>query len=206
MPVYNSNVFDVFTRGGRIRTLNHRGSLLSDVATVIPFNVTGNGQLALNDVLPLFPITYRCMIRGIYLAWSGEYNANMRLRLDLYGLKKDGKTLDNLIKEGIDATRISTQALPTAAVGLTLETPSVLAGQTLYQSLSENPNNTPWVPLPAFVPYKDDRLGVLALTVTTAATANVTAVSRLTVRVDYIESAPSDGPFIQKIGLTAQTA
>jgi hypothetical protein len=205
MPVYNSNVFDVFTRGGRIRTLNHRGSLLSDVATVTPFNVAGGAQLVQGDVLPLFPITYRCMIRGIYLAWNGGYNANMRLRPDLFGLKKDGKTLDNRIKENIDG-RIGENALPTADAALTLSTAWVLTNQTLYQSLSATPDVTPWVPLPEFVPYKDDRSGVLALTVGEIATEGVDANSRLSVRVDYVESAPSTGLFGREIGLTAQTA
>jgi hypothetical protein len=130
----------------------------------------------------------------------------MRLRLSLYGLKKDGKTLDNLIKDNIDGGQIAANALAEETDGLSMATGSYLINQTLYQSLSDNPDATPWTPLPAFVPYKDDRQGVLALCVTTIAGGTVAATSRIMVRVDYIESAPSDGLFIQKIGLTTQTA
>jgi hypothetical protein len=204
MAVYNSKVTDVFSKGGRIRTLNHRGSLLSSFAEVTPYNVSGGAQLAVGDILTLFPIPYRCMIRGIYVASLNAVNANFRAKLNLYGLKRDGKTLDNLIKEDVDGGLVGGTAMPVAA-NLTLRTNASVARYTLFQSLSAAPEGSPWKPIDAFVPYKEDRLGVLALTVSAVANADLTADARIAVRADFIEAAPSDGPFVNVIGLTSQT-
>jgi hypothetical protein len=204
MAIYNSNVMNVFSKGGRIRTLNFRGSLLSSLATVTPYNTVGGAHLEVGDILPLFPIPYRCMIRGIYVASIGGVNANFRVSLNLYGLKKDGKTIDKLIKANVDGN-FATLEMPTVATGLKLVTNSVFASNTLYQSLSGAPAASPWVPIQEFVPYKEDRYGILAFNVTTAADSGFTADSRISVRIDFIEAAPSSGPFINTIGLTADT-
>lgn len=211
MAIYNSDLMESFASGARVRTLNHRGSLLSDIATFPRNSLTAAAtHLAVGDIVPVMPIAYKSMVRDIALGFVGTAPTSLVARLDLYGLKRDGKSIDKLIKQNILGAAIVLGA--DAAAELTTKAIACdVATSTIYNLLCEdktltNPDGTTRTirtPIANFEPYKEDRFGILAWTVTAAATAG-DVTSKGVLKVDFVEVAPSSGPYLDTMGVSSK--
>jgi hypothetical protein len=198
MATINTDIIDSFTSGARIRTLNYRGSLVSTIAKM-PNKIDA---FAVNDVLMLCPIPYRAIIRSLRI--GGGYSAattQAKFALTIFGINPDGKTPGAEIGFQTAISDIYTTA---NAPLLTEKATQALTNDTLICNLGTFDGNGRFVPKAEFVPYAKDRCGLLALECTTAAAGTVTA-GTITVVVDFVEPAPSEGPFMKTLGLTPKT-
>jgi hypothetical protein len=197
MANINTNVMDSFVAGARIRTLNYRGSLVS--TQVVTPNM--DQVIAVDDLIYLCPIPYRSIIRSIRIGCSYTGGTQAIFALTICGIQKDRKTIGNEIGFQTPIANIFTTA---AAPLMTEKVTQTIVGQTLISNLGTFTANGAFTPKAEFIPYQEDRLGVLALKCTTPSAPVITA-GTISVIVDYVENAPSDGPFLKTLGLTATT-
>jgi hypothetical protein len=197
MANINTNLIDSFVSGARVRTLNYRGSVVSSVAQTAPIN----GIIAQNDLIYLCPIPYGSIIRSIKIGCSYAGTTNAVFTLTIFGLQKDGKTIANEIgfQGNPFANIFTTSNIPL----MTEKATEAVVAQTVMWNLGTFDAQGVFTPKAEFAPYQDDRLGILALKCTTASVSITPGT--ITAIINYVELAPSDGPFLKTIGLTPQT-
>ena len=213
MAIYNSKLMESFASGGRVRTINHRGSLLSSIAEFPKNNPTNDAtRLGIGDIIPIMPIPYKSMVRAIGYCGVGTGTTGLTATLDLYGLKKDGKSIDT---SAPIKTNIFSVTITLTGGAVTMTAPALgfdVVTKSIYNLLCEdkvvtNPDGTTRtirVPISAFEPYKEDRFGILALTVTAAATAG-DMTSKGVLKAEFVEAAPSSGPYMNTIGISPKS-
>lgn len=182
MANVNSDLMRSFVEKKRIRQMNYRGTVVSTVAN-IETGATGTG-----DIIYLCPIPYKSMIRSIHVLGSGVILENTLI--NVYALNADGVTIGakvntkDFVKMGATTANVSVDVSNRA-----------IRSNTVYTHCC----GTDGKPNSAFAPYAEGNLGILGMTGTAVPAGNYTII------VNYVEHAPSSGPFDNTISVGSIT-
>jgi hypothetical protein len=185
ITIRNTDIAQAFAAKKRIRTMNHRGSLLQST-------VTTNGESfgTGNDILNLIPIAFSASVKsiklGVLTAMTGA-----TCKIGMGGINRDGSV--TAIKDDLFKADGGSAGTASAWVELLkLETTDA----TIYELLCDA---TTKLPIAEFEPYKNDRYGMMILTVGTAGSAGVAADNPVLFQIEYVEGSPSEAPLTELV-------
>jgi hypothetical protein len=175
----NSDIAQAFADKKRVRTMNHRGSLLVSTPNVtgLPFASTG--------IVSIIPIPFAASIKSISLGVGTAMSA-ASYSIGMGGINQNG----SITEIDVALFRADTVTPGTGNTWVELLVPS-LTNKTIYEQLCTGNNKLPKV---AFQPYQNDRYGMLIFKVETVGTAGITAANPVIVKVSYVEGSPSESP------------
>lgn len=185
MANVNSDLMRSFVEKKRIRQMNYRGTVISTVANI---TTTTTGNTAAEDIIYLCPIPYRSMIRSIHVLGDKVIPADTFI--NVYALNADGVTIGakvntkDFIKMGLTTVNVSVDVSNRA-----------IRSNTVYTHCC----GTDGKPNSVFAPYAEGNLGILGMTGTAVPAGNYTII------VNYVEHAPSSGPFDNTISVGSIT-
>lgn len=179
--ITNSNIVKAFIDHRRIRTMNHRGSLLN--TSVRDDNTWGSSDA--NSVLYLTPIPFGASIKSLSLAYSDK-TTELAFKVGIAGIEPDGTF--TVIKDDLLTCPAKEQE---ANTWLNVWTPE-LTNQTLYQMLCDT--TAPYLPIAAFEPYKRNEQGILFLKST--AKNNSAELKTTYAQLSWVDLSTSESPRI----------
>lgn len=179
MANVNSDLMCSFVEKKRIRQMNYRGTVVSTVA-----NISITSATASTDIIYLCPIPYRSMIRSIHVL--GDKIIPEDTLINVYALKEDGVTIGAKVN-----TKEFVKMEATVANASVDVSNRAIRSNTVYIhccGTDDKPNSV-------FTPYAESKLGILGMTGTIVPAGNYTII------VNYVEHAPSSGPFNKTISV-----
>ena len=182
MAIAKTDIVEMFDKNERIRTANHRGTVLCTTMEEKRFSVPKDP----NDVLFVMPVQYGASILEIMIkSVGGEFGY---ADIGIYGIDSGGNYGSHTLirRDALGNTR----TIPNNTIRDALS-PSYW-GKTIYQQLCGEDG----LPIQSFKPFSKDQYGMLAFTGNNTNTGE--ANSSITMRIQYIESAGSDATMLEK--------
>jgi hypothetical protein len=184
MATINTDIAAAFNAKKRIRTMNHRGSLLITNATT-----DGSAFAATDNPINIMPIAFSTSIKAMgAIADKGLTDAVLEICMG--GINRDGSITE--IGKIFDVDHIDITALISTAPDILLA--KLRSELTIYERLCAGDH---MLPIKAFEPYKNDAYGMLMMKVTTAATANAGPENKVIFHTVYVEGSPSESPLTE---------